>query len=339
MQRFHNEWIQSVKDITDFVHEQEQNVIANKLYKLISPSERIYIPSDPEISRHIQLTGFASKPAEQDSAQCGKTDFVQMLDSLKPEGACCTELLTQACQLMTHDPHNTDPKPSQDVIVCLGGAFNPVHTRHLEVVTEAMKWIKENTNFRVVDARLAVAPDGYVKSKCRRTGQKCMKGKHRIRLCELICKDNDNVYPSTHTVGSALQCGERVKKDVPFPDAKVAVIVGADRAVNNTGKAKWDKKGNHVTICVGRKGEDMDKMRNTFVEDLKLGMVRNPDFYFVEKEMDNVSSTDIRAVLAELDSVVTPEAKVDIVERIVKKGWITQEAGDYILENYDDLYF
>lgn len=337
LKRFHEEWIQHVTDITDFVKEQHQHVLANKLDKLMSPAELVYIPSDPKISGHIRLTGSAAITHEQETSVIGKTDFVQMLESLTPNGACCSELLTKTCQGMTKDS-SSDRKAKQGVIVCLGGAFNPVHTHHVQLISETINWIKENTQFYVVAARLGVAPDGYVKTKCRKTKQKCMKAEHRIRLCELACKDHDLIKPYKFPVGSALDCGERVKKELSGVDAKIAVICGADRAMTKSGKSKWNTKSNHVTICVGRKGTDIDEIKEALVDDLKLGIVKNPDFYVVEKELDNVSSTEVREALAKIDTAESSQSGSEIITDIVTKGWITEPVGNYILENYESLY-
>lgn len=309
----------------------------------MSPSERVYVPSDPEICAHIRLTGFEKTTDVYDEeTACGKTDFAKMMDSLKSaDGACCSELLTKTCQEMTVGKKETSSETAKtplDVIVCLGGAFNPVHTRHIEVVNEAVNWVKENTKFKVIAARLAVAPDGYVKAKYKRNKQKCMKAEHRIQLCEIACKESEIIKPYMFPVGSALDCGEKVKRELGRKDAKIAVICGADRAVLKSGNAKWNKKANGITLCIGRKGTEMDEIKEAFVEDLKSGIVVNPDFYIIEKELDNVSSTDVRAALAGLEDLETPEARKDVVASIVEKGWITESVGNYILENIDSLY-
>lgn len=344
LKRFHEEFIQRVEDISEFVEAQRQHVLANRRDKLMSPSEHVYIPSDPQISGHIRLTGFETVNRGQEEAPvCGKTDFSQMLESLRKDrasstdGACCAELLTKNCQRNTIGS-NGDDGTRQDLIVCLGGAFNPIHTQHVQVVSETLQWIQESTKFRVVAARLAVAHDGYVKAKCRKGKQKCMKVEHRIRLCELACRDNDMIKPYPLPTGSAFECGEKVKRELSNVNAKIAVIYGADRVITKAGKPKWNNKPKHVTMCIGRKGTAIDEIREAFDEDLKLGIVKNRDFYIVEKELSNISSTDVREALAEINNVETQQSREEIIENIVKKGWINEAVGRYILENYESLY-
>lgn len=341
LKKFHEEYIQGVEDISAFVKDQHQAVLNERIDKLMSPSERVYIPSDTQISANIRLSGFEGKQVDEVVVQGGKTDFAQMLESLNTDGACCSELLTKTCQKMTinsSECEGGDVKTREDIVVCLGGAFNPVHSCHVQVVQEAVTWLHENTRFRVIAARLAVAPDGYVKAKCKRKKQRRIKAEHRIRLCELACQDTELIKPYKTAVGSALECGEKVKKELDNASAKVAVIVGADRAMTKSNNAKWNKKTNNITVCIGRKGTSISEIKSAFVEDLKLGVVENPDFYIVEKELDNISSTDVRTALAELDNTDTAQEKSDIIEGIVNKGWIKESVGKYILENLDDLY-
>jgi nicotinic acid mononucleotide adenylyltransferase len=77
--------------------------------------------------------------------------------------------------------------PKEKVILCLGGAFNPVHSRHVMAMVLGKQWLEANTNYQVIAGRLVVAPDGYVKAKSSKSGCKCIKAEHRIKMCELAC--------------------------------------------------------------------------------------------------------------------------------------------------------
>ena len=341
LQRFHEQYIQHIEDITEFVKEQRQHVLKNELDKLLTPAERVYTPSEKEVCRHILLDEFHDSKEESrennsvgdevssserdaannkiahdredpqndisskvDGVDCSevldtglqgmpdsRTMQAQAVVSTGLEGAFCAELLTSVSQNATA----IDDK-KENVIVCLGGAFNPVHTRHVDVIETAMQWLEDNTNYHVIGGRLAVASDGYVKSKCRRTGELCMKAEHRIKLCELTCVGHEMIKPYHKTVGSAMDCGQRVKWEDNLKNTRIGVLVGADRAMSKSGQKKWKTKNKCITICVGRKGKT-DEIKKAYGEDCKHDLVTNANFFIVDKELDNVSSTEIRREL------------------------------------------
>ena len=375
---------------------QWQFVLNDQLDKLLTPVERQYIPEDEEVCRHILLDGFDD--CERKSKTERLCDALAQIEANSDDidGACCEELLNSVMQ------RATDGAEKDDVIVCLGGAFNPVHTRHVEVLEAAIQWLEKNTRYHAVAGRLAVAPDGYVKTKCKRSKELCMKAEHRIKLCELTCEGHTLIKPYRRTVGSAMDCGEKMKREENWPHAKVAVIMGADRAMSRTGHKKWNTQTKCVTVCVGRRGTT-EAVKQAYLEDYKLDLVTNKDFYIVDTELDNVSSTKIRKCLRQEDgfnfetddrnvncakstqgiidevrviesacinnmptymctienSMVSSESEhsdnnsletrlpvadsdaVAVRKRVddlVTKGWITHSAGQYILENFSDLY-
>ena len=425
--------------------------------KLLTPSERVYTPSEKEVCKHVLLDEFhGSKKESRENNSVGdevpsnnssvsyavtkskentRDDVSNAIDSseilcvgseaelhgssdsettqqpAEVGGACCAELLTPVAQTTAAKGNR-----EENVIVCLGGAFNPVHTRHVEVLETAIQWLEDNTDYHIVGGRLAVAPDGYVKSKCRKSGELCMKAEHRIKLCELTCEGHELVKPYHKPVGSAMDCGKHVTWEENLKKTKIAVIVGADRAMSkNCGRKKWQSKNKCITLCVGRKGET-DEVKRAYEEDCKLEL--HPNFFIIDKELDNVSSTEIRRELRQAyeshktplnsgigknylcndrdnvslltrvkteqfvyetedatmkyrdtDSKVSEEkidndkervdnnaadsscqatvkdeepdgslARSQVVEDLVKRGWIVESAGQYILDNFSDLY-
>lgn len=231
-----------------------------------------------------------------------------------------------------------DANTKSQLILCLGGAFNPIHTRHVMAMVITKQWIEANTDHKVITGKLAVSTDGYVQTKTRKSGDRCIKSHHRIKLCELACQEySDWLSPYYRSCGSAAECGERTKRDLikstGDTNIDIAVIVGADRAVNKSGFAKWHKVSKHITICIGRKGETAE-VRDKFSIDKELGKVKN-DFYFIPEELDNVSSTFVRQQLKELDG----SDKTKVIDKLVFDGFITEKQGQYILENEEDLYF
>ncbi len=79
-------------------------------------------------------------------------------------------------------------KSQQDeIILCVGGAFNPVHTQHVQMLNLAKSHLEANQqNLKIIAGCLAPAPDSYVKRKLR-TGR-AMKAQHRLLMCKLAAK-------------------------------------------------------------------------------------------------------------------------------------------------------
>ncbi|WAR05999.1 NMNAT-like protein [Mya arenaria] len=337
LRMFHEEYIKRIDDITSFVEEQREHVDSNRLDLLTCPAERVYIPEDENICSHILLDGFDDGGENEANVKSSGATHA-LFDTSKEfdvESASCDELMKLA---IPKTPGGNSEK-SEDVIVCLGGAFNPVHTRHVEVLQTAVDWLEANTKYHVIAGRLAVAPDGYVKNKCKRSKDRCIAAEHRIKMCELACDGHDLIKPYSKTVGSANDCGEKVKRDMHLTEAKIAVILGADRAMSRSGQGKWTSKGKVTTVCVGRKGQT-DGVKRVFLEDLRLGLVTNNDFFIVDKELDNVSSTDIRKALEHVESGSGGnDTSLKIaVDDLVEKGWVTENIGKYLLDNFENIY-
>ncbi|XP_060603398.1 uncharacterized protein LOC132756358 [Ruditapes philippinarum] len=330
--RFNEEWVKKIEDITDFVKEQHDFVLNDKQDLLCTPSERVYIPNNAEICKHILLDGFAERGKPRNRKEC--TETVSILD-----GACCSEMLDDTLQVITEKKQSESKGVATcNVILCLGGAFNPVHTRHIQVMVEAKKWLEENTHFRVTAGFLAVAPDGYVKKKCEKTLQMCIRGEHRIKMCEIACEGYDWLNPYKKPIGSAEDCGKTVKRELKQSDVDIAVIYGADRAMNKSGNAKWHKNSSQIIVCIGRKGET-EQVKMTFVEDKKMDLVRNENFFIVPKELDDVSSTGVRKMLFSSSNEDDTEiARKKRVDEVVTLGWVTEKQGQYIIDNYSNLF-
>ena len=234
----------------------------------------------------------------------------------------------------------------QPLIIALGGAFNPVHTQHVAIMKMAKEWVDRNTRYEVIAGCLAVAPDGYVKGKTRKTGQRAMKAEHRIRLCEIACqKCKTWLKPGARTQGSALQAAKEFKeeiirsKDYTHKDITIAVIVGADRAINAK-SSKWmsEKPPKNITLCVGRKGET-GTIKERWESDLREGRVPHPDsFILIPEEADAVSSTEVRKMLNDVHEAEDKENKKKAIEVLVDRNMFDRNMADYILENELGLY-
>ncbi len=75
----------------------------------------------------------------------------------------------------------------EEIIMCVGGAFNPVHTQHVQMLNLAKSHLESNQkNLNIIAGFLAPAPDGYVKRKLRT--DRAMKAEHRLLMCKLAAK-------------------------------------------------------------------------------------------------------------------------------------------------------
>ena len=232
------------------------------------------------------------------------------------------------------------------LIIGLGGAFNPVHTQHVQVMVIAREFLERNTEYQVVAGVLAVAPDGYVRGKTRKLQQRAMKTEHRIQLCEIACvEQSDWLRPYPTPSGSALESCKKLREDLKKKgekdDLHLAVIVGADRAINRAFKAKWSssKPQDHLTVCIGRKGETKD-VKKLWEKDLKESKVPHPEsFFLVGEEASDVSSTQIRSVLSEMHAATSQKEKFKSLKKLSDRRMSTPEMNQYLLDNELDLYF
>ncbi|XP_062620152.1 uncharacterized protein LOC134281736 [Saccostrea cucullata] len=55
LEKFNEQWIRNIYDITDFVKEQRQFVLKNDLDSLMTPRETVFVPNNPNLCRHIRL--------------------------------------------------------------------------------------------------------------------------------------------------------------------------------------------------------------------------------------------------------------------------------------------
>ena len=378
LESFNEHWILGIEDITDFVRLQYQLVLGKRIDDLMSPSERVYTPSDPDIARHIGIDDPNCDLLQHNTAtmctdendqtildcQCSSDDMNSLIpevtdsETLEVNDVKCETIATPnngsdvKCETIATPNNGSDincetsvtPKEQkrQKLVIALGGAFNPVHTRHVLAMVEAKTWIETNTNYDVIAGRLAVSTDGYVKAKAKRKNYKCIKGQDRINLCELACDAHkDWLMPYSKTIGSAGDCVKKTKAEIEsacdFQNVKMAVIIGADRAINFSGIPKWRRTYDYVTICIGRDGET-DKIKTRFEEDKVTGKVVNDNFFFVPSVLDDVSSTKIRLRLREMDDIENFDDKVKVTATLVDKGWIGEKEADYIVKHFKDIY-
>jgi nicotinic acid mononucleotide adenylyltransferase len=82
--------------------------------------------------------------------------------------------------------------PRTEAILVLGGAFNPIHTRHLALMNLVKAVVETEHNYNIISGLLAVALDGYVRAKLK---AQAMKAEHRLAMCNLAMRGHDRLLP------------------------------------------------------------------------------------------------------------------------------------------------
>eukprot|EP01112_Ceratiomyxa_fruticulosa_P019827 TRINITY_DN6582_c1_g1_i1.p1 TRINITY_DN6582_c1_g1~~TRINITY_DN6582_c1_g1_i1.p1 ORF type:complete len:280 (+),score=54.94 TRINITY_DN6582_c1_g1_i1:209-1048(+) len=154
-------------------------------------------------------------------------------------------------------------------IIVIGGAFNPVHTQHLSILSLTKHELETKYHYNIIGAYLAVAPDGYVKNKMLKASppQRAMSIFHRLSMARLAMQSVEWIKNSPFLekimdrhYGGAPDLGRRAVSLIEA-DLKerisVFIVVGADRAISKEGKYRWrNHPSEFITVCVGREDED-----------------------------------------------------------------------------------
>ncbi|KAJ3054171.1 hypothetical protein HK097_002493 [Rhizophlyctis rosea] len=256
-------------------------------------------------------------------------------------------------------PTTPPPKPA---ILVLGGAFNPIHTQHIALLTQtkhALLLTHPHHWSEILGAYLALAPDGYVKRKCQSKSEKAMHFSHRLALakaCIPSCQSS-SIEESGHKWisspphfnlmdrpwGSAGELGRKVREALlrDKVDADIIIVVGADRAMKNGGRSfKWRnefKPGVYMAV-VGRE-DIMPTILAAWDADVKSGLVLTPNAtVLLEEAVEPVSSTLVRGLLRQVHAESDTDAKKRSMLEIVGEGYLTEGQAAYLLENEKDLY-
>jgi nicotinic acid mononucleotide adenylyltransferase len=221
-----------------------------------------------------------------------------------------------------------------EAALVLGGAFNPVHTQHIALMSLVKEVVETEHNYTISAGYLAVAPDGYVRAKLK---DQAMKAEHRLAMCNLAMRGQDWLLPCDRPYGSAPECGLRRRQRGGI---RVLVVLGADRAMGRPERAKWRRptKEGMVTVCVGRTGESQ-RVQEHYRADLRANLVPDPhSFLFVTQEVGPVSSTLVRSELQRLHAASTTEEKRMAAQRMVEQAFLHPLVAAYILDHEPDLY-
>lgn len=227
------------------------------------------------------------------------------------------------------DNQMSNVKMSNECILSMGGAFNPVHTQHIETMQMAREYLEKEKGLVVHKGYLAVAHDGYVQNKMK--GMPMIKSFHRINMVNLAIKKHEWLSPMHKCYGSAFECASSCAPS----DCLKVIVIGADRAISRS-LPKWrikaKKQKNVLNLIIGRPGET-EKVKKLWDEDNANGLVTDVDRYiFANFETKDISSTKIR------DQLLTVKDKNKCLDNLVENNFLDNQVADYIKQNQNSIF-
>lgn len=193
------------------------------------------------------------------------------------------------------------------------GSYSPVHRMHVHMFEIAKTALEEKYGFVVVGGFISPSHDHYVSGKL---GEAALPSQHRFQMCELSVADSqwlsvskwEGHRPTFLDFGPVRQFHEDYLR-TKFPDKEIAVfyLCGTDHAV----KCHLYNTRKFPVVAVGRPGEHSAELR-----EIHGRQEKNPLFYFVEDETENISSTEIRRRLQNklpFDDLMHPQAAAYLI--------------------------
>lgn len=186
-------------------------------------------------------------------------------------------------------------------ILVIGGAFNPVHIGHVDMLTRLKSELEENGEWKILGGYFAVAPEGYVREKMSKRNERAIRVEHRLNLVRIAIRDKTWLEQSPfqdealrRAEGSAFSLGERLKRFFNDDSIEILIVVGADRFVKHSIPI-WRKTSTSMRVAIPRDSINLDQL---WEKDFRLNLIPNPEKFFISKiESLHVSSTQIRSKL------------------------------------------
>ncbi|ETO22093.1 hypothetical protein RFI_15109 [Reticulomyxa filosa] len=260
-------------------------------------------------------------------------------------------------------------------ILLLGGSFSPVHKGHVELLLSLRDYFQSNKQFHVIAAYLVLTTDKYIWGKLNEHG---ITFDHRQKMCEIAIKEYgkkaENFVFASHIpclnashYGYVIASAENAHKF--FIETKLLQdesqlsqlyhlnCCGGDKLLLDDKTGLWRyiyhsfffffcknvKTGGgseySKLVSIGRSGYT-ETVRELYNKDKANKLVNEDKFLFVDMELDEVSSTQIRTELFKFHQAPvesrTSELKQQIITTLQNK--ISAAELEYAFENVDRLW-
>lgn len=236
----------------------------------------------------------------------------------------------------------------KDAVLVLGGAFNPVHTQHIDLLCQAKQELENTREWNILGGYLAVATDNYVQHKLHSRNERTIKLKHRLELIREAMKDISWLVNSPFQDemlkqhdGSAFALGQRLQRLLKNENLQILILVGGDRMVKK-GIPIWRKSSNNTSVIrvgIGRIMDNEINLLNLWKNDLEQNLIHNPkEFIILNIPLRSVSSSLVRFHLNQWFN--SDEEKQEEIENdlINKNSYLHPNVMNYIKKHQDDLY-
>jgi len=185
------------------------------------------------------------------------------------------------------------------VVLIATGAFCPLHTMHVRMLELAKEYLETEHHMNILAGFLSPSHDSYVAPKLRHQGTTFIEAVHRVAMIKEVTKNSSWIsqfawevaQPSFMDFPSVVQKLESII-DKRCSNVEVFYTCGADLAWHSKlykGKSYYP----FGIVAMGRSGEYIKFKNVTF------GL----DFYLVEKEMRDLSSTEMRTRIMKGQSI------------------------------------
>ena len=190
-----------------------------------------------------------------------------------------------------------------------GGSFNPCHLMHKRLVTSLL----DNNYFD----RIIIIPTGnyYRKSNL-------LKGEERIKLLEIMFKDNPRVIICDYEFKNNLICTYRSMDYLQnmYKGDELYFILGSDNLLSfNTWKRYEYLLDTYNLLVIKRKNVDVSK-------ELEIYSKYKGKLECLDLDLDGISSSEIRDILNSGNKELAKKyLDIDVYNYIIEKGLYTKE--------------
>ena len=231
-------------------------------------------------------------------------------------------------------------------ILVVGGAFNPIHTQHIDLLCLAKQELETSGQWTIVGGYFAVAPDNYVRRKLSSRSEPTIRLEHRLALVRLAIDKVQWLRESPFQMemlkqhdGSASALAQRLNRLMKSNDIESLIVKGADRMVKR-GVPIW-RQSNAMHVAVGRKTDEKLDLHALWRDDLSKNLILHPDrTILLEKSCRSVSSSLVRIELRRWFEGKSDRNQREMIEEdlVVKNEYLSRQVMEYIETNEENLY-